>query len=290
MRTKFIFSVLGLLLCYGGLAQANNWNTLDYPGASATYVRDISGNNLVGFYDDASNHTHGFLYNGTTWTNFDMQGSRMTRIDAIDGGSYAGVYWDTSGEHGFWYNGTSLTTFEMPHYGDRLNVGGLSGETIAGDYRRYSPGTSGFLYNGITWTEVTIPLGSISNIYGIDENKLVGTYNGSHGFLYDGTTGITIDVPEMLATTPQDIDGENIVGYFQDYDIYMGFLYDGSTYTTIEIPGAIRTFVTGIDGNNLVGYYMDTSYNTHGFFYTIPEPATMSFLLIGILGVSKLRR
>jgi hypothetical protein len=40
------------------------------------------------------------------------------------------------------------------------------------------------------------------------------------------------------------------------------------------MPGASGTCAYGIDGSNIVG-----SYGTHGFVYTIPEPA--SALLIG---------
>jgi hypothetical protein len=53
------------------------------------------------------------------------------------------------------------------------------------------------------------------------------------------------------------------------------------------MPGAKWTWIDGINGSNLVGGYIDSSGNTHGFLYTIPEPATL--LLLG-LGAVMLRR
>jgi hypothetical protein len=273
-------------------AKAINWETLDYPGAKSTYIQDISDDSIVGYYTDVSNQTHGFFYNGSTWTNFDMQGAQYTHLCAIDGSSYAGMYWDGSKEHGFLYDGTNLVSFETPYYGDRLNIGGLSHGIIAGDYRRYSPGPSEFLYNGSTWTEITVPLGNWSHLNGIDGSNLVGYYsngNGYHGFLYDGITSYILDMPGMLATYPIDIDGENIVGYYQISSDFKGFLYNGKNWFIIEIPESIQTYVTGIDGNKVVGYYVDSNIQCHGFSYTIPEPITLSLMLFGILTTRKFR-
>ena len=293
MRNTLVIGIIGVLLSCGGLAQANAWTTLDYPGASVTNLTGISGSKIVGYAN-----RHGIIYDTTaqSWATLDAPGALSTEIDDIDGSIYAGKYYDASGtEHGFLYNGTNWITFNVP--GDRLNIGGISGRTIAGDYRVGSTGNPCFLYDGTTFTYFTVPLGGLSNINGIDGSNLVGTYsNHSHGFFYDGITWNTLDVPSIGGTipvlsTPMDIDGKNIVGYFQDMSqidtTFKGFLYDGANWAIIEIPGARNTRVTGIDGTILVGYYMDTSYNTHGFSYTIPEPATALLLGLGMMLVRK---
>ncbi|MCK4658531.1 MAG: PEP-CTERM sorting domain-containing protein [Phycisphaerae bacterium] len=69
-----------------------------------------------------------------------------------------------------------------------------------------------------------------------------------------------------------------------------GFLYDGSSWTTLDYPGAIYTHVYGIDGANIVGHYRDASGDYHGFSYTIPEPATLSLLVLGGLLMARRRR
>jgi hypothetical protein len=302
MRSKIIFTMLGVLLSTGGLVHADAWTTLDYSGATGTYIQGISGNNIVGYYTDASGYKHGFLYNGTTWSSINISGANNASIDVIDGDSYAGTYWNNLAvdQHGFWYDGTNLTTFQTPSSGDRLNIGGLSNGTIAGDYRGGPTSHPTFLYNGTTWTEVTVPLGDGAHINGIDGDNLVGTYSySSHGFFYDGTTWSTLDVPSISGTipvlsTPMDIDGKNIVGYFQDMSqidtTFKGFLYDGSNWSIIEMPGSRDTRITGIDGSILVGTYVDASNNAHGFSYTIPEPTTISLLLFGVVAVRKLGR
>jgi hypothetical protein len=48
------------------------------------------------------------------------------------------------------------------------------------------------------------------------------------------------------------------------------------------MPGAVNTRIQGIDGDNLVGYYWDDISDSHGFIYTVPEPATISFLLFSL--------
>ena len=65
------------------------------------------------------------------------------------------------------------------------------------------------------------------------------------------------------------IDGQNIVGYYNDgtEENDKGFFYNGTTWTTINPIDAICTYVVAASGNNCAGYYLDSSYNNHGFFY-----------------------
>jgi hypothetical protein len=274
--------MLGVLLYAGGLTRATTWTTLDYPGASATYITEISGSKIVGYANG-----HGIIYDMTlhSWATLDVHGAQSTEIDAIDGSNYAGKYHDASGDHGFLYDGTNWTTFKVP--GDRLHIGGISGTTITVDYRTILSGHPSFLYDGTTWTQIVSPAGSsISNINGIDGNRIVGygDFSGWQGFLYDGATWTMLNVLNMGGTVPMDIDGTNIVGFYNDPSYnYYGFLYDGTKWTTFGMPGEPRTFVTGIEGNTLVGYYMDAANSYHGFIYTIPEPATTFLLGFGMM-------
>ncbi len=57
-------AVVVLLVCLNN-ATAGVWTTLDYPGATATYLQGISGSNMVGWENGAPNGSHGFLYDGT---------------------------------------------------------------------------------------------------------------------------------------------------------------------------------------------------------------------------------
>jgi hypothetical protein len=46
---------------HGFLYNGTTWTTLDFPGANYTQIEGISGNNIVGWYNDSSG-THGFVY------------------------------------------------------------------------------------------------------------------------------------------------------------------------------------------------------------------------------------
>ncbi len=108
----------------------------------------------------------------------------------------------------------------------------------------------------------------IGSAWGIDGQNIVGTF-GNQGRLYDGKNYTTIAFPGGFSTTPTDVLGNQIVGYYADpAGVYRGFIYDGSTYTSISAPLAVKgTFVQGISGNKIVGSYQDASGMSHGFLY-----------------------
>ena len=67
-----------------------------------------------------------------------------------------------------------------------------------------------------------------------------------------------------LGTTPLGIDGNNIVGTYQNGSGNFGFLYDGNNYTTLTFPSSLDTLAAGISGNTIVGYSGQS-----GFLYNI---------------------
>jgi hypothetical protein len=107
---------------------------------------------------------------------------------------------------------------------------------------------------------------------------------GEESFVYNGSLTI-LNKPGALFTEATGIDGGNIVGdYYIGAEYYHGFLYDGSSWSTLDAPWATHTFPKGISGDKIVGYYVDAvDGSTHGFVYTIPEPATLFLLGLGAL-------
>ena len=87
------------------------------------------------------------------------------------------------------------------------------------------------------------------------------------GFIYDGSTYTTFSFNPSGHTLAYDVDGNNIVGHYQEGSRYYGFLYNGSTYITLNFPWANFTSAHGISGNNIVGEYDRNNGNTHGFIY-----------------------
>ncbi len=114
---------------------------------------------------------------------------------------------NTYGEYGvgFLYDGTDVTLLQAPWAVDPNNpekfyetqVGGISGDWIAGTWYDQEGLASGFLYNIGTqeWWQVDDVPGSMSTyIYGIDGNTIVGVWTvelesgGTEGMSFIGTT------------------------------------------------------------------------------------------------------
>ena len=78
------------------------------------------------------------------------------------------------------------------------------------------------------------------------------------------------------------IDGDSVVGYYEDNAGRHGFLHDGTAWTTLDFPGAYRTEAYGIDGSRIVGYFDDSSPDDRSFVYTVPVPGAA---LLGMIGL-----
>jgi hypothetical protein len=65
----------------------------DPQGVKGTVATGISGNDIVGYYLDASFHAHGFVYDGTTYTTFDDPlGTSESFAYGIQGPTIVGSY------------------------------------------------------------------------------------------------------------------------------------------------------------------------------------------------------
>ena len=90
---------------HGFLYNGTTWTTIDVPGAEGiTYVTDIDGSNIIGYYYISPQVARGFLYNGINWTTFEKNDAVVTFPHGIEGNTIVGWYRDYSDDiHGFKY-------------------------------------------------------------------------------------------------------------------------------------------------------------------------------------------
>jgi hypothetical protein len=190
---------------HGFLYNSGTYTTFNVPGAADTYLRGISGNHLVGFYDTVvgGGPLISFFYNGSSYTTLSdpFAAPYSTVPYAVDGNTVVGYYTDPSGiDHGFIYSGGTYTTVNDPlgTYGTILM--GISGNTIVGVYRdNPTNAASSFVYNGTTFNSLQDPLAVYTWVQGISSNTLVGeirdSSNNPRGFI----TALQVPEPSALA-------------------------------------------------------------------------------------------
>ena len=242
---------------------------LNVPNSSAAY--GMSGNYIVGAYDDNNGNTHGFLYNITTGTSITMDdpsaylSPNPIRVGFKDGTEFTGIY----------------------------------GDNIVGNYIDSSGDEHGLLYNITNQTWATLYPG-INGIYG---SLVIGTGGApSSGFIYNGATYSTFMVPGSSDTLANGIFGTEIVGTSAGGPTPNGYVYNIATGTftyplTLSnfsvLNGATSFEFTGISGSSLMGEYtyprIGGGSNTAYFLYTVPEISSMWLVVVPVVGMLRCR-
>ena len=84
---------------YGFIDNGATFITLDDPfaqpigiGGSVTQAMAVSGQLVVGYYDDSSPNSHGFLYDGSAYQTLDDPLGMNTILTGVDGTTIVGYY------------------------------------------------------------------------------------------------------------------------------------------------------------------------------------------------------
>jgi hypothetical protein len=100
----------------------------------------------------------------------------------------------------------------------------------------------------------------------------------------------TLDYPGGINTQATGVDGNNVVGYYDDPNSQLttfGLVYNLSTATyTAKFGDPLAgvgqgTFPYAISGNNIVGYFVDSAGQPHGFLYNGSGYTTINDPLAG---------
>lgn len=306
-----VLSLLSLICSSVSAAtgQSFHYESVDFPGARGTYVTDLDGSSLVGYYLDDEFAEHGFLRVGDTWQTLDFPMGFNAQAWGIDGGRVVGSYIDPEDgqTHAFVYEAGTWTRLDFPSPTASNTVArGVSGAKVVGSF--IAPSTAdpevfvirGFVLDGDRWSEFDYP-GSLATLpTGIDGDRVVGSWLASFlsepsGFYFDGASHQPLTPPSPFRSAfPNGIDGDRIVGAWDNplqANSPHGFLYDGVTYSPVDYPGAQATSLLGIQGNRLVGYYIDPAdFSARGFIgEMVPEPTTVGLLSLTFVAFGVLR-
>lgn len=317
MKTQYLLVLVSLssLLATVSASAQLTYTTLNGPtGATNVWAEGISGNTIVGYYQDASQKFHGFSYDGSSYTtlNDPLAGKSLgTQAYGVSGNDIVGWYSDavTGNLHGFLYDGSTYTSLDDPAEGLEGTLAyGISGNTVVGTYYDSNGVLNGFKYDipSHAYTTINDPMGTGgTQARGVDGNNIVGIFqnpNNGHGFKYDGANFTTIDEPDQynVSTDANGISGNLIVGSYDGRNgtdsngftiqAEYGYVYDGVSYTRLSDPSADEELGHGTDaqdiaGNTVVGFYNAASGGIRGFEVTIPEPASVAICMITCAGL-----
>jgi hypothetical protein len=278
-----VLTLAVLLLATASLALAQGTYTqIDYPGAAQTQPYGIDGaGDVVGYWTDASNLYHGFLFSGGTYTTIDYPGTGNTYLFGInDKGQIVGTASFGSTGIGFEYD-IQTQAFTTVSYPGATATGPFAindAGVIAGEMtfnKRYV----GFVLSASTHHVVEPPLETYSsNIRGLAASGepfgFANTSSGIFNFSFTGERYKHWVIPGNGQVNGVNPSGTAPVGSYSIGFNIEGFIYENGVLQTLEFPGAYETGATGINASGEVsGVFIDNSGNAHGFTWTPPADA-----------------
>ena len=275
--------ILGLIFAFtaagNALADSPTFTSIDFPGASSTYVWTINTRgDIAGSYVNADKSNHGFMLGGGQYRTIDFPGATSTDTFAINSrGDVGGVYSAGGVNHGYTLIGGQFTTVDFPG-ASGSEVGAINARgDILGDYTLAGV-RHGYLLSGGQFSTIDFPGATNTTPVAFNpQGDIVGTYNFagvSHGFLLSDGDFTSIDFPGATRTGANGINAQgDIAGRYVADGVSHAFLLSRGLFSTIDYPGA--TFTSGDSMNqrgDILGRYILEGV-THGYVLTGFRPA-----------------
>jgi len=268
-----------------------SYAAFDFPGAAATNPGGINARgDIVGNFQDASGHTHGFLLRQGSFSTIDFPNASFTAARGINArGDIVGKIIDLSGvEHGFLLRDGQFTQVDYPGASMTTARGINNAGDITGRHFDRAGNERGFVLKDGAFSNVRVPGSCSTDVWlAMDNGRvLVGDFctnsdGGIHGYVQNSSGNFKIlDYPGAGApcTAPRWINerGDIVGGYANSlsecYAFQLhGFLLVDGQYTAIDFPGSVYTQVLAVnDDGQLVGQFTDNSGKVHGFVAAPP--------------------
>jgi uncharacterized membrane protein len=279
-------------------ARADNarLTTIDYPGATQTFVLGINAaGDVVGAYDDAFGE-HGFVLSNGQGASFDWPGATWTDAYGINSrGDIVGQYgWTDPGTgvktvHGFLRKDGALYPIDVPGQPNTMPVKINAEGTIVGCYHVGTPAgvtlldtMFGFIRSSdgvVTSHPMSRTMNNGVNAAGDVAGPYFSPVSGraEQSYLLRGGELTWFGVPGSVATQAYDISSNGtIVGWHRTSLAgplqFHGFVMRHGEISSIDVPGATDTRAFGVNASGaIVGYYRDAS-GYHGFLLSQRGP------------------
>jgi len=261
---KILFALLLLAtgLCTHAASQTYTYETVNYPGAVATFLNAMNEDGIaVGDYVDSNIRTHGFTYANNTFNSVDLgspaEGNTyLTSINKL--GEVIGNFAQSSGDF--------LVTSYLIVPGGRVDplvtspIGG--NEVIAINYAQHTLGITnslpglpqGFLVEKGTTTLLSYPPAAFNNFSEVVGCTCPNFPTSSQGFYYFNGQYTKVSYPGQPATFLSGInDLEVMVGsYWVTNQGYSAFIYNAGSFTPFTVPNTVANMPTGITNSGVI--------------------------------------